>query len=270
MVAIVQRAIQDLKYRVPLQILKETFKDDTNSWRSSPVSLDEQIMAKVIRPRVLIDCDLAQGVEAFINLDGLTPVLTDQITLVYHIPKDRTQNRSILSALSVGYVNFSLSFNSTGVGTVSPQSVNDVLNVANAVFNSHSSAPPISTAIVSLIAENTIMIRDSNRIITNNYLRCVLGNDENLNNIPFRAIPAFCKLVELAIKSYIFNTMMIKIGETYLSGGQDLGVFKTIVEGYSDAEQMYQDQLIIWGKIALLSDKISMPRFIKSMIGSCK
>jgi hypothetical protein len=164
-----------------------------------------------------------------------------------------------------------MAFNSTGVGTVSPQSQNDVLNAANAVFNSHSSAPPISTSSVTLIAENTIMIRDTNRIVTNNYLRCVLGNDENLNNMPFRAIPKFCKLVELAVKSYIYNTMMLKIGESFLAGGQELGHFKTMVESYSDSEEMYQTYITeVWSKVAFMADDIKKIRWIKQSIGSMK
>ena len=269
---IIVRALADLKFRIPVPILKEAFKDDTNSWRSTPISLDEQIMSKVIRPRVILDMDNAGGHEAYISLEGLTPVPTDPMTVVYHIPKDRTQNKSIMSVLNVGFVNYSMSFaGSSGIGTISPQSINDVMNVSNAVFNSHSSAPPISTANVSLISENTIMIRDMNRIVTNNYLLCILGNDEYLNNIPFRAIPKFCKLVELAVKCYIYNTMIIKMGETYLSGGQDLGVFKSIVESYSDSESMYIDYVEqVWSKVAFAADPLTFGRFIRSMVGSTK
>jgi len=267
----IAKALDEIKFRIPEAILKEAFKQDNYSWRSVPISTDEIITNKVIRSRVLVDCNLVGGIETLINLVGLSPTTIDEITLVYHIPKDRTQNRTIVNALSVGYLNYTNAFNVAGVGSVTAQAGNDVLNAALAVMQSHSGAPLISTARVSLIGNNTIMVRDANRVITNNYLRCRLSDDEDMNGLQARSIPAFCKLVELAVKSYIYNTLIIKMGSAYLSGGQELGIFKSIVEGFADSEQMYQDYLVtIWRKVAMMNDTESYTRFLKLQIGSMK
>lgn len=268
---LISKAVSDLKFRIPTEILKEAFKEETSSWRSVPVDIEEQIKVKVIRPRVLIDCDLVGGVETQISLEGLTPSISDQTTTIYHIPKERTQNRSIMSVLSVGYINYGLAYGNAAMGYINPKGVNDILVAGMSVMNSHSAQPMVSTANVALIGENTVMIKDVNRIITNNYLRCILGNDENLNHISFRAIPKFCKLVELAVKSYIYNVMTVRMGEAFLKGGQELGVIKSIIEGYADSEQMYQDYLEqVISKVMFFSDPTSYSRNIRLLVGSTK
>lgn len=265
------KALDEVKYRIPEPILKETFKEQNYNWRKTPVSIDEQITNKVIRSRVMVDCNLTGGTEALIPLEGLSPEIIDSVTAVYHIPKDRTQNRTILSAKSVGYMSFGLAYTTAGLGTVNPYTVNDVLSAGNAVMNSFSSTPPVSTAKVQLIAENTIMIRDINHIVSNNYLRAIVANDENMNHLQMRSIPAFCKLVELAVKSYIYNTLVIRMDQAYLSGGQELGSFKNMVENYADAEQMYQDYLRDqWQAVSFMNDTESVNRFLKLMIGGMK
>ena len=262
------KAIDEVNYRIPKRILAEAFKEANAGWRSTPITIEEQIKNRVIRSRVLVDCNLKGGVEAMIDLQGLGFNQVDTMTIVYHVPKERTQGRTITSVSSVGYINKSMAFNAAGGAAGLQMGSNDVMKIATAVMNSHSAAPQLSSAEVSLIAENTIMIRDINRITSLGYLRCTLEDDANMSHLQIRSIPAFCKLVELAVKSYIYNNLIIEMGSAYLSGGQELGVFKNIVEGYSDAEQMYQDYLKnTWGKVALLNDKMSTTRFLKFMIG---
>lgn len=264
----IAKAVDEAKYRIPSRVLKEAFKDSKYSWRPSNVSIDEQITNKVIRSRVLVDCNLVGGVEMIVSLEGLGYDTVDNYTIVYHIPKERTQNRSIMSVKSVGYAASTSAMGAMGSLGSLPFNDNDMMGMANAVVNSHSSAPTVSTANVTLVAENTIMVRDMARMMGNNYLRCIVADDENMNHIPPRAIPQFCKLVELAVKSYVYNQLIIEMGDAFLSGGQELGVFKSVVEGYADSEQMYQDYLVQWSGVAFLSDGVRATRHIKLLIGA--
>lgn len=268
---IISKALNEISYRIPNQILKEVFTDKTYRWRDTPISIEDQITNKVIRPRVMIDCNLVGGTEAFIPLEGVEGEMIDNFTTVYRISKDKTQNRSIMSVLSVSFTTQSLASAAGALSGINPNSVSPQGLAGMAMMDSFSPIPMTSTARVTLIGENTIMIRDTSPVISSAYLRCILGNDENLANIQMRAIQPFCKLVELAVKSFIYNESIIKIGMAQLSGGQDLGKYKEIVEGYADSEELYQEFLIKqWAAISLFNDSGSTNRLIKLMVGSMR
>jgi hypothetical protein len=264
-----QRALQIVSFSIPKEILSYTFQEFRNGWRQNPASLDEQITTQVLRPRVLIDCDLVGGIEAFISLSGLPYSTFNDYIFIYHIPKDRTQGRTIISPLSVGYVENVTSMINSGLN-YSPIRQDSVI-AATAVMNSFSSFPILSTAELQLIGENTIMIRNQSNIVNMNILRCIMANSDDLNDLQLRSIPAFTQLCLLAVKSYIYNKIIIAINQGELSGGLELGRFKEIVETYADAEQQYQEYLIHqWQAISFMNDPIAMQRFIKLSIGSLK
>ena len=267
----ISKALDEVKFRIPLPLLEEAFATPVFTWRpQSPISLDESIRNKVIRPRVLIDSRITGGIEALIPLFGIRPDIVNNYIYVFHVPKSLTGGRSILSALSISYVSPAVHA-TTLAGSMAPCSVNDTGTAADAVFNSFSSTPLVSSAQVRLIAENTVEVIDNNFIINNSYLRCKLAPDENMNHLSLHAYHDFAKLVELAVKSYIYNVLVIRIDTARLDGGMDLGAFRSILESYSDAEQMYQDFLKErWQGVEFLNDKISTTRMLRLMIGSMK
>lgn len=265
------KAVHEVKYRIPLQILREVFTNTGYGFRNNPISLDDQIINQVIRPRVLVDCNLVGGSEIFVPLSGLIPETIDNYTSVFHVPKDLTQGRSIISVLSISYNSNSMLTNAGMLAGVRPGSVNPTSMAGMAMMDSFSPLPISSTAKVQLIGENTIMIKDTIPLITNSWARCVIANDSEMNNIPLRAIPHFCKLVELAVKSYIYNEYIIKLDMAQLSGGQELGKFKEIVESYSEVGELYDDYLITkWQGVAFMSDRETFTRFIKLNIGAMR
>lgn len=264
-----KKAVDEVKYRIPKEILNEVFKEVSFNYRATPVSIDEQILTKVVRARVLVDCNLVGGTEALISLEGVPAENVDIYSTVYHLPKDKTQNRSIMSVLSVTYMAPGMSAMTNAMQGFKPCSVTPSLQAGQAMMDSYSPMPATSTAKVQLIAENTIMIRDTAPPVGHAMLRCVLANDENLAHIQMRSIPDFCKLVELACKSYVYNEFIIKLDRGQLYGGHDLGKFKEIIEGYADSEEMYEDFLRNkWQAVAFMNDTESFTRYTKLMIGS--
>ena len=267
---LIQKCVSDLSFRIPIPVLQLAFKDDIQQWRRAPISLTEQIMLKVVRPRVLIDIDIVGGQTVIIPLENVTPQFLDTYTIVFEIPEFILNYRTIMSALSIGYMPYASSFNSLGVGmgVVNPGSMSDLLSAAQRVGDSLSNVPNISNATVELIGHNTILIRDQLRVTNAYQLRCVLGNEENLNNIQPRSSLVFAKVIELAVKSYIYNTLIVKIDQAYLQGGQELGRIKEIVDSYSDSEQMYQDYLkeVVQAVSFMNNNNMSHERFIKLQI----
>jgi hypothetical protein len=227
------------------------------------------ILNKVIKPRVLVDTNLVGGTMALVSLEGLTPEYLDNYTMIYVIPPEKIDRKEIISVLEVGYMPYSQSFNSmgAGIGTINPNSMSDVLSAGQRVGDSVSNIPPISNATCDLVGYNTVVVRDQLRITNAYQLRCILANDQSWNNINPRSYLDLVKLCELAVKAYIYNEMIIKMDEAYLSGGQELGSIRTYVEGLSDSQEMYLTELReTWQKVAMMNDSFSYTRWLKIQI----
>lgn len=267
---ILQKAVEELKYRIPSNILTAAFNNyNEEGWRRAPVSLDELIISKLIRPRVIMDTNLVGGETIMVPLEGLMPEYVDNYTRIVIIPPDRINSRTIMSVLSAHYLPYGYSFNNLNSPTAMAGygSVNDVTSVAQRVNNSFSNVPPLSSAMTQLVSNNTVLIRDK-LYITNIYsIRCVVSNDENLENINPRSWHVFCKLCELATKSYIYNNLVMRIGSAYLAGGQELGIFKELVDEYRDSEELYQTELREkWQKVNYMNSTEEYSRFLRLQV----
>lgn len=271
----IRNAIRNLKFVVPRAVLEKTFLNRNVSWRQQQnVDLDAQILNLVIRPRVLVDCDIVGGTQVTIPLEGLEFQTTETGSTVVRIPKSRSNGRSIVSVLHVSYMtattmaNIATTFGSTGTGLYNPTEHTALMQATAGVLNSHDRIPLTSTANVRLIGENVVLIRDAFSPTQTCFLRCMLANEENLNNIQIRSHVHFAKLVEYAVKAYIYNEMVMEIGQAELAGGAELGVFKMITDSYSDAEQNYSDYLRdVWQKVAFMNDQETHYRFTKMLVG---
>lgn len=264
----ITKAVDEIKFSIPFEVLREAFKE-TSTWRQTPLSMDEQILTKVIRPRVIVDTNLIGGEPVQISLEGIAPVHFDNYTSIYEIPPDRVNNRTIVSVLSIGYMPYTMMYSNGGLGygAVSPQTMNDTLMAGQKVMDSFSSVPPVSNARAELIAHNTIAVKDQYRITPGYLLRCILANDENMNNLTPRSYLVFANLCVLAVKAYIYNTLNLRLGTAYLQGGQSLDEFKQVVESYSDANEMYSEALKnTWQAVNFMNSSENHSRFIRLMV----
>ena len=269
---ILQKAVEEIKYRIPFNILTAAFNvPSEDGWRAAPVSLDELILSKVIRPRVITDTNIVGGETIMVALEGLMPSYVDNYTRVVIIPGDRVNHRNIMSVLSAHYLPYGYSFNNVNApaAVAGYGSVNDVTNAAHRVMNSFSSLPPLSSAMCQLVGNNTVLLRD-NLYITNIYsVRCVVANEENLENINPRSWHVFCELCEHAVKAYIYNVLVLKMGSAYLLGGQELGVFKDIIEEYREENALYSSMLKEkWQKVNLMNSSDAYSKYIRLQVSS--
>lgn len=258
----ISKAIDHCRFTIPAEILQAIFIRRQQQWRSTPTTIDKQILAEVIRPRVFVDANLVGATEMYVPLETVPIERVNSYTTIYHIDKLLTQGRSIMSVLNITFadptVGSSLATNATGCQST------QLLATAQGLMDSQGTIPVTSTAHVQLVGENTVMVRDTVLLPANVYLRCLVAHDETMSHLQIRAYRAFYKLVELAVKSYIYNTYAITmdIGELY--GGQNIGRFKEIVDSYSDSEEMYQTYLHeVFAKVSLMNDGESMGRFIR-------
>jgi hypothetical protein len=268
MMMAISKALDEVKFRIPRQILDKVFTQRNLRYRQTPPSLDEQILAAVIRPRVMVDCNLVGGTEAFIDLSGVQFERADDYTSVYRIPKSRTNGRSINSVLNI---TFSDPTKVSSYGVAAGQQNTMMMQVGSSVMDAHGSIPVTSTSTVQLIGENVVMVRDTVLLPANIYLRCILANDEQMSHIQLRSYPAFSNLVVLAVKAYIYNEYVIQLDIGELMGGMNIGRFKEIVDTYADANELYQEFLTTkWAKVSLMNDQSSYSRLLKTMIGGSR
>ncbi len=255
---LIAKSLAELRFRIPNEILKMAYQE--NVFGMAPISLDEQIRRKTIQARVIVDTNIAGGETILVDLNGLQPQMVDRYNYIFDIPGERVNYRTILTALSVNYMAYNSVMNNYMPGTSSstPNYINDVSSAAHRAMDSRSNIPIVSNAECTVVGHNTIMIR--NHLVTAAVvqLRCVVCNDERLNNISIRNAPEFSKLCELAVKSYIYNTLLVKLDKGYLERGQELGVIKSYVDGLADAEENYQTYLReTWGAVGIMNDRLT-------------
>lgn len=271
MSAALSKALDEISFRIPKPILDAVFIQRENNYRNTPVSIDEMLLVKVIRPRVLVDCNLVGGTEVSIALSNVPTTRSEDYTVaapyttVYRIPKSMTQGRSITSVLNIMFSNSPMASTYGGMGG---NQNSTMMNAGSAVMDAMGSIPMTSTANIQLIGENVVMVRDNVLLPVNIYLRCVLANDENMSHLQLKSYRAFADLAVLAVKAYIYNSYIIQMDLGELHGGQQLGRFKEIIDNYADAEELYGVYITEkWQKISFMNDRESMTRFMKLLTG---
>jgi len=265
---IISKAIDEIKFRIPYEVLRLAYHGTYNP-HAAPISLDEQIRRKTINARVIVDTNICGGETIIVDLKDLTPKMLDKYNYIFEIPPQRINFRTILSVLSVNYMAYNSVCNSYMPGTSpsTPAAINDVTSAAHRAMDSRSNIPIVSNAEGIVVGPYTIMIR--NHLITASVVqaRCVVTHEERLTNINIRNAHAFAKLCELAVKSFIYNELLIKLDRGYIEGGQELGSVKSYIDGLSDAEQMYQDYLKEeWMAIGNMNDRLVYEDILKLQI----
>lgn len=260
---VLQEAVSRIRHAVPQQILEDGFIDEWHRMRGLPVSLDTQIINKVIRPRVMADINLVGGTEMTVPLNGLQTEIYDAGRLaVYSIPKKLTHGRNITNPLHVQH-----SALGTGTNPMGTYNSNYTMSTARGLLKTTGSIPVTSTARVRLIAENTILVENATAVMPNSYLRCIVEHDESLSGIKPPSYPVFFQLVEYAVKAYLYNTLMLSVDQGRLSGGRDLGVYRDILSEYSDANENYKEYLDrTWAVTSLLDDEDSKRRAVNVLM----
>lgn len=261
----ISRAISEARYQIPDEILQALFYDRTKHMRSTPDTITENLKAVVIRPRVLVDCDIVGGTEILVRLEGLMTSRPDDFTSIYRIPKSLTQNRSILSVLNVTFNDpTGIAYYGMAAGCQSTQ----MMATAQGLLDAAGTIPVTSTSQVQLIGENVVSVRDTTILPANAFLRCMLASDENMSHLQLRVFRQFSQLCVLAIKSYIYNKLVIRVDVGELMGGFQLGRFREIVDSYSDSEELYQTYLReVWQKVSIMNDAQKWTRTLRMVIG---
>lgn len=265
-------AINEITHVIPHELLQAAFTIDDSPETVNLNTVDDKILRKLLRKRVLIDMNITGGIETIIPLNNVQPSFYEYFYTIYQIPPELTMNKEIVSALNIMLMPGSGVFGQGNLGgnsfgNIGYMNENPVMNVANRIGSAASPSGVLSNAHLEIVGYNTILIYANFRVLTNFGLRVLLENDSNLNNIQPRSYKDVSMACVLACKAYIYNKLIIPVNSGYLASGQDLGMFKSILESYSEAEADYNTFLRErLGAVLFMNDTTRMNRFINSLI----
>lgn len=272
-----QYAISEIKNQIPHEILYAAFTIDDLPETVNLTSLEHKITYKLLKNRVAMDCNIFGGVETIIPLGDIQPISAEAYYTVYQIPPDKTLNKEIIAALSLTFlpiiVNYATGDYPYAQYNVAAQHVNSgsaIMANANRISTAAADTGVLNNAHLELIGYNTVLVQQTTKTFFNfsNYgLKCLVENNENFSNIQIKTFKAFSTLCVLACKSYIYHKLLIAINNGYLQSGQELGVFKSVVDGYETSEEDYYTYLNEkWRKISMMNDTTRYNTYLRTMV----
>lgn len=233
---------------IPREILNMTFVPPNYLGTITP-NLHHLIKSTIITDWVLKDCNVVAGIETIIDITNV-PIDYVNMGMVLHVGLGPTGGKRMTSVLSVGYGYNAMAGGQPGIASALTEPLQT------------------SDARCQLIGENIVYVDGYTGVWLTN-LRCVLENDAEFNNIPQRALTILSDMCTLAAKAYIYNTMTVRLSTGEIVRGIAMSRIMDLVNGYSDANQMYRELLTTkWAKINYMSDKVSMNRHIRRSVPS--
>lgn len=253
---IITKALSEIYFEIPTQVLNAAFITSTRFNLGIDESIEHKILDKVIYGRVIPDCNLYGGQNVEIDLSQCPSTMTPDGSYIFKIPKDLTNGRSILSALSV--------YTGIGSGVVSGPG-GGLIGAAGQILGSGEQAP--FTGNVELIGENVIAVKYSSMPTHAGVLRALVEYHENMQDIPARGWGLFAELSVLATKAYVYVNTRIKANKAELYGGVTLDSLVNIIDDYANANEDYK--LLLkekWFKVSYMLDQTSHNRHLRRML----
>lgn len=249
MLSALARAFSDIRASIPKVILEMAF----NPTASSTVSLETAIMQEVILPRVKDAVSVRGGriSEIILNQDWshFTPSPSTYAVgqggtfSTYVVPPEARENRDITNILGINLtsrMNVGVGYlalgNALDRGVTMPVLANRALRAQMGT-----DAPILPTPI--LRDGSTIVLDPPQHTFIPWAVTVRLDYDENFSNMPSPLLEPFSDVVVWAVKAYIHTNLTILIDSNAVFRGADIGVIKSIVESYSEANEKYKEAL---------------------------
>ena len=252
--------LNHIKHTIPPEVLHIGFIE--NFTRVNVIqSIDERIMNSVIRARVLSDASVVSGNPMHIPVNQCGISVMPNNEWIISVPYTLTQNRSIVSVLSLVQ---------TGMLDYTEYQGSQYLQAATKIYNnlSYDTTFGIQTTRLELIGDNTILVYEPSFMIQEAYIKCNVEFNESMSELNPRFYPAFAKLCELGVKAYIYNNCKVKIDQGYVYGGHELNSISDVINDYSSKEEDYQEHLKLIKKIFYMNNGKNMNKHVKSIMGN--
>jgi hypothetical protein len=239
-------ALVKIHASIPPEILEYAFAN--RELRNEVVSIDDMILQKVIRYRVLKDMNVEGGKfkEILLRHSYMEPLARNYDDnmmhtgrwSVYRIPPEAREGRPIVEVTNLkfrgayaGNQPYSNGYTDGANITTMAQGVLDALTFQT--------APPIPN--VELLSGDLVRLWPSQHHGTLWAMNCRLAYDECLTNLNSSAIQPFADVCVFAVQAYIFINTTVMLDKAYIMNGYQVGQFKVIIDSYADANQKYAE-----------------------------
>lgn len=246
----IEIALNQVFYSIPNEILYRVFQNQSES--GLPIPVHESVKRHVIVGRVLQEVNtigggkqkevpLKEEYEESVEQTELYRHWPSQSYRLYRIPPEEREGVEIADVIEVRSPMNSAgmpypSYGHSGLGNTAP-------DAANKALESYTGQSYMPKPMVEPIGGDMVRISPANFQFVEWTLVIKLCYDQNFTNLNKSAIMPFAKLVVAAVKSYIYNKLILQMDRIEIEGGVELSNFRTIVEGYEMAEDEYQELL---------------------------
>ncbi|MCT7476136.1 hypothetical protein N5V81_14220 [Escherichia coli] len=167
----------------------------------------------------------------------------DYFSRVYYLDDIKTGGRPILDAhISVTPV-AGQAYTMPPAGSYLDGATSGVLASTQQVVDSQSAMPRIASPEVEVLGRTPFIIKDPGMFVYSTKLVVKYELSQEMNEIKPAFYPVVGELAVMAVKQYIYNTMIFDMDSGKLENGMEFGAFRNVIEGYSDAGQMFRRHL---------------------------
>ena len=257
---IMLRITQNIPRSVLLVALKK-YNTENHTQYTITTFIQEVIMTRIVLPEANLSGGRAKTIPLRNDWIENTPMDhagfagDDGPYSLFRIPPEARDYKPISNIVSIQYP-----YNTYLGGGVNSSDIGlggyCLIDQIDEVLNSYTLARPRNHPTATLMSGDLIRIYPSQYSVQNWLLTCRIDFDSSLTNLPDHALPIMANLVLYATKQWCYTNLLIDIDRAWMETGQDIGSFKSIIEGYSDAGQMYKDEMVQWRGVSLLTPEI--------------
>lgn len=241
---VIDACLRRIRRDIPRPILMAAFVPDSLRLLGVASAVDNEITREVLNEYVVPDITrMGQYQEVDLTSARYENDPIDQYSRVYYLDEQITGGRELIAAHIAVTPVAGQAYTMPPAGSYLDGASSGVLSSAQKVVDSQSAMPRISSPEVKYLGPNAVSIKDPGMFVYATRIMAKYAMTEELNEIKPPFYPIIEKLAVAATKQYIYNKLILDMDAGRLEHGVEFGAFKNIVEGYSDAGQIYDDLL---------------------------
>lgn len=243
----IDTALRDALFYIDPIILKAAFKDDLVNFNGYSRNIRDAITEIIIYDQIIPDLSIVAGEEIWIDLKEDYVKWRDERQVVFTVPPSAIGGREIITPRQI-------SFKDYVIGQLPAHTTEGGL--ARIMNSTPDITGKTTTDVKMLGTTNTIFVTNFDTTTLNNHrLEAVVSHDRNLSAIPPKWYKTFSRLVELKLKAFLYVRMSTILDICESNAGVSIGNVKNILDRYSDAAEMYKEELERWIKYSQMYDE---------------